>query len=112
MKLWKSFRVNMMYWRFRYVTRNRLRFQAWWNARRRPRVATTASSVRPRASAMYYPMGSGSSQRQSWQAFGTMIVLLTALTSLAGQYYIAPTLVYAVGTLIIVGCIYWGLRGI
>jgi hypothetical protein len=57
-------------------------------------------------------MGSGSSQRQSWQAFGTMIVLLTALTSLAGQYYIAPTLVYAVGTLIIVGCIYWGLRGI
>ncbi len=112
MKLWKSFRVNLMYWRFRYITRNRLRLQAWWNSRRRPKVTTGSSSFRPRASAMYYPVGASSSQRHSWIAFGAMIVLLTALTSVAGQIYIAPTLVYAIGTLILVGCIYWGLRGV
>jgi hypothetical protein len=61
---------------------------------------------------MYYPVGAGSTQRHSLIAFGAMIVLLTALTSLAGQYYIAPSLVYALGTLIIVGSIYWGLRGV
>lgn len=112
MKLWKSFRVNMMYWRFRYITRNRLRLQAWWNTRRRARPAGGSSTFRPRASAMYYPVGSQSSQRQSLLAFGAMILLLTALTSVAGQVYIAPSLVYAIGTLIIVGCIYWGLRGV
>jgi hypothetical protein len=41
-----------------------------------------------------------------------MVLLLTALTTLAGQVYIAPSLVYAIGTLILVGCIYWGLRGV
>lgn len=112
MKIWKSFRVNMMYWRFRYITRNRLRLQAWWNARRRPRVGAAPSGSRPRASAMYYPVGSGSSQRHSWIAFSALVVLLTALTSVAGRIYIAPTLVYAIGTLILVGCIYWGLRGV
>lgn len=110
MKLWKSFRVNLMYWRFRYITRNRLRLQSSWNARRRPKAS--ASSVRPRASAMYYPIGSSSSQRHSWLAFGTLIILLTALSSVAGQIYIPPSLVYAIGTLILVGCVYWGLRGV
>jgi len=109
MKLWKAFRVNMMYWRFRYVTRNRLRFQAWMNSRRRP--STPSTSFRPRASAMYYPTGSAG-QRRSWEAFGGMIVLLTALTSIAGQIYISPSLVYAIGTLIIVLGIYVGLRGV
>jgi hypothetical protein len=61
---------------------------------------------------MYYPIGSGSTQRSSWLAFGAMIVLLTALTTVAGQTYILPSLEYAIGTLIIVGCIYWGLRGV
>jgi hypothetical protein len=110
MKLWKSFRVNLMYWRFRYITRNRLRLQAWWNTRRRQQ--TPAGAYRPRASAMYYPVGPSSSQRHSWTAFGAMVLLLTALTTLAGQVYIAPSLVYAIGTLILVGCIYWGLRGV
>lgn len=110
MKVWKSFRVNMMYWRFRYITRNRLRLRAWWNARRRPQRPSPAP-YRERGSALYAYSG-GATRTRSWTALLAMVVLLTALTVYVRTTLIAPGLVYAVGALIVVGCAYWALRGV
>ena len=107
MRVWKSFRVNMMYWRFRYVTRNRLRLQSWWNARRRP--ARPTSPYRERGSAMY-AYARPSVNRRSWLALLVMVGLLTVLTVYANSTFIAPGLVYAAGALIVIGCVYWALR--
>src|SRR5690349_931542 len=96
-RVWKSFRVNMMYWRFRYVTRNRLRLQSWWNARRRP--ARPTSPYRERGSAMY-AYARPSVNRRSWLALLVMVGLLTVLTVYANSTFIAPGLVYAAGALI------------
>jgi hypothetical protein len=109
MRLWKDFRTNMMYWRFRYITRNRLRLRQWWHRRR----SASASPVAPspyRGYANYRP-AYRTSRRRSWIALGAMVVLLTALTVGVEQTTINPGLVYLVGTLIVVGAIYWALRG-
>jgi hypothetical protein len=104
-RLWKDFRTNLMYWRFRHITRNRLRVQSWWNRRRQP----APTPYRPRASATYvYPY----TNRRSWIAFFALVILLTALTVLAKQVFINPTIVYGIGALIVVGTIYWAMRGI
>src|SRR5947209_20567226 len=104
MKLWKSLRTNMMYWRFRYITRNRLRLQSWYNRRRQPR-----SAYRPRGAATHVHQRSG---RRTWIALLTMVALLTALR-VAGQHTtINGSLSYLASTLIVIGCIYWALRGV
>lgn len=110
---WKDLRTNMMYWRFRHVTRNRLRLRAWMAARRRrpPQAAyggRQAVPFRPRgvATAVYY----GRTQRRTWIAVGAMVVLLTALKTAAQQTYINPSLAYGAGALIVVAAIYWALR--
>jgi hypothetical protein len=114
LKLWKDFRTNLMYWRFRWITRNRLRFQAWWNTRRagispaRPR--DQYSRYRERGIAAYNPY-SASSTRRTWISFLVMVVLLTALTVWARNTFIAPALVYGMGAAIVVGSVYWALRG-
>ncbi|HZU14802.1 MAG TPA: hypothetical protein VFB58_18350 [Chloroflexota bacterium] len=109
MKLWKDFRTNMMYWRFRYVTRNRLRFQAWRNNRARTRRTPVAVSYRERGMAAgYRPYRS--SARRLWLILIVMVVLLTALQAVAQQIVIAPGLVYAVGTLIVVLSVYAALK--
>jgi hypothetical protein len=45
-------------------------------------------------------------------AFGAMIVLLTALRSWASFVFVSPALIYLLGTAVVVGTIYWALRGI
>jgi hypothetical protein len=112
--LWKDLRTNMMYWRFRHITRNRLRLKNWWSRTRPPgrrsRIQSTAyprSSERGLASRVY-----SGSQRRSLTAFAALILLLTALSALAQHVYISPGLVYLMGTLIVVGSIYYALRGI
>jgi hypothetical protein len=92
-----------MYWRFRYITRNRHRFQSWMRQRR------PSTGYRPRGAAAHVSRRSG---RRTWLALIALIVLLTALSALAHRVYINPALVYAVGTLIVVGSIYWALRGL
>lgn len=103
-RLWKDFRTNMMYWRFRYITRNRLRFQSWLARRRQPQAPT---GYRPRASATYV---THSSRRATWIAVGVMVVLLTLLRTY-GDRFISPTLIWPLGTLVVVLAIYWALRG-
>ena len=103
-QLWKSFRTNMMYWRFRYITRNRLRFQSWLARRRQPQQQR---GFRPRASAVSVAY---SSRRVTWIAIGVMAVLL-ALLRTYGDRFISPSLIWPLGTLIVVLAIYWALRG-
>lgn len=104
MRMWKSFRTNMMYWRFRYITRNRLRLQSWYNRRRQP-----APSYRPRGVSTFVYRRSG---RRSWIALLVMVILLTAL-HVAGHYTtISSAVSYLASTLIVIGCIYWALRGV
>lgn len=107
MRLWKNFRVNMMYWRFRYITRNRIRFQTWYRRRRPNKQAPR--SYRPRGAAATVHRRSS---RRTWSALLVMVAALTALTAAAQRVYIAPSLVYAIGSLVVVGCIYWALRGV
>ena len=110
MKWWRDFRTNLMYWRFRHITRNRLRLRSWWQRRRQsPRLAPQYSYPRARGMASYVYRGS---QRRSWTAFLGMIVALTILTYAAGQWSIPPGLVPIIGSLIICGAIYWALRGV
>jgi hypothetical protein len=109
MRLWKDFRTNLMYWRFRHITRNRLRLRQWWHRRRSgPAAPPGYSPSRARGTAM--PMYRSSRQR-TWIALGAMVILLTALTVGVQQTTINPGFVYLIGTAIVVGCIYWALRG-
>ncbi|HLJ67644.1 MAG TPA: hypothetical protein VKX16_09840 [Chloroflexota bacterium] len=111
-KLWKDFRTNLMYWRFRNITRNRLRLKAWW-AKRRPvaRAVPRPHYVpyRERGTASYVYRGS---QRRSLTALLVMVGLLTALTAVAQHTYINPGIVYAIGALVVVAAVYWALRGV
>jgi hypothetical protein len=110
MKWWKDLRTNLMYWRFRHITRNQHRLRAWWQ-RRRPGSRSTPkypySPARGMASHVYR-----GSQRRSWTAFLGMVVALTALTYAAGQWGLPSGLVPLFGMLVICGAIYWALRGV
>ncbi len=114
--LWKSLRTNWMYWRFRNITRNRLRLQAWWNHRRsgikprRPSLSrgfSSSGSYRPRASSSFVYRGS---PRKAWGYLLGMVFALTALSVWATSTYINPSLVYGLGALVIVGTVYLAMR--
>ena len=106
-KLWKAFRISLMYWRFRHMTRNRLRFQSWWNVRRR--TSRPVSPYRERGTALH-AYSRTSVSRKSWTALLVMVVLLTALRVYSDSTNIAPGLVYITGLAVIAGCIYWAVR--
>jgi len=102
-RLWKNFKTNFMYWRFRHLTRNRLRLQSWWYRRRQgPKI------YRPRATATFVISGS---RRRSWTALGAMVVALTILR-FYGEPRIGSTFVYLLSSLIVIAALYWALRGV
>jgi hypothetical protein len=106
-RIWKDFRTNLMYWRFRNITRNRMRLQSWWRARRQPAPERAARSYRPPGGAAWVYRRSS---RSSWIALLVMVALLTAISVLAGRGYLNPSLGYALSTLVVVGALYWALR--
>ena len=100
-RLWKDFRTNLMYWRFRHITRNRLRLQSWY--RRQQPIAP----YRPRASAyVVYRRNS----RKTWVTLLATVAVLTALRVASAQASVSPTLIYLCSLLVIVGAIYWAMR--
>ena len=112
-RLWKDFRTNMMYWRFRHITRNRLRLRNWWMARRRQPPfsgSRPATGYRERGLASY--VNYRHSRRRSWIALAVMVVALTALSVAGGHYAVSGAITTALGSLIVVGAVYWALRGI
>lgn len=110
--LWKDFRTNMMYWRFRHITRNRLRLHSWWS-RRRPaawptRQARPYYGARARGTATYVYR---SSQRETWTILLAMVVLLTTLKVLVDHVWVVNSgLVYLIGLLIVFAAMYTALR--
>lgn len=118
MRVWKNLKTNWMYWRFRYITRNRLRLRSWWNHRRSSlpgtrspglRMQTPGNTYRPRASAQYI---TPRSSRRAWGLLLVMVVALTALSAWANSTYVSPALVYAIGSLVVVATVYTALRGL
>lgn len=110
MKLWKDFRTNMMYWRFRYITRNRLRLQTWWSTKRRTRRPTIpASPYRERGMASSYRPYRSNAGRL-WVLLLVMVALLTALKVIAAQTFILPGIAYAIGAAIVIASGYIALR--
>lgn len=117
-RLWKDLKTNWMYWRFRYITRNRLRLRSWWN-RRRPSLGSRRSpsirtqrpvdSYRPRGTAAFV---SGRSSKRAWALLLGMVIVLTALSAWATSTYVSPALVYGIGALVVVGTVYAALRGL
>jgi hypothetical protein len=105
-RLWKNFRTNFMYWRFRYITRNRLRLQSWWSRRR---SMTAPTGYRPRATAGRVYRSTG---RRTWIALVVLVGALTALRVWASYVFINPAILYLIGTLLVIGVIYWTLRGV
>jgi hypothetical protein len=114
-RLWKNLRTNWMYWRFRYITRNRLRLKSWWARRRQtisvPRGPRTpygpGAGYRPRGGATFvYRRSSG----RAWALLLDMVLALTALRVWADSTYINPTVVYGIGALVVVGAVYLALR--
>lgn len=116
-RVWKNLKTNWMYWRFRYITRNRLRLRSWWNHRRsslggkRPAltVQRPGNSYRPRATATYV---TGRSSKRAWALLLGMVLALTALSAWATSTYVSPALVYAIGSLVVVATVYTALRGL
>ncbi|MGH2442276.1 MAG: hypothetical protein ACRDFX_03810 [Chloroflexota bacterium] len=115
MKLWKDFRTNLMYWRFRHITRNRLRLRSWWSHQhlsgrlnRSPRTSTPYAGSRWRGTATYVQYRS---PKRTWMLLIGMVILLTLLQVWAQHTVIAPVLIYALGVLIVVGAMYTALRG-
>jgi hypothetical protein len=110
---WKALLTNMMYWRFRYITRNRLRFRSWLARRRQssapsyPGPTSRVTRFRPRGSASFTY---SHSPARSWGALIAIVVLLTALSVLANHVVVPSFLVYGLGALIVVGILYWTLQ--
>jgi len=100
--LWKKFRTNLLYWRFRYVTRNRLRLQQVFNRR----TAPTAVPYRGRATALY---PGARASRPTWIAFLLMVCVLTALQVGEARALISHSLMLA-GTIIVVGAVFYYLQ--
>jgi hypothetical protein len=104
----KSLRTNMMYWRFRYITRNRLRLQSWWNRRRQPkRVAPAVYRTRGAASQVRYRTA-----RRTWIAVLLMVSLLTALKVISDYNAVNSYLNFGLTWGIIIACMYWALMGV
>ncbi len=117
-RVWKNLKTNWMYWRFRYITRNRLRLRSWWNHRRSSlgggrspgvRMQTPGTAYRPRATATYV---TSRSSRRAWGLLIGMVLALTALSAWANSTYVSPALVYAIGSLVVVAVVYAALRGL
>lgn len=115
-KMWAGIREWWMYWRFRNITRNRLRLNAWWSSRRPvrsgPRSTLGPGAYRPRASATALRYGGGTSVRRTWIVLLIMVALLTALSVWANSTVIPPALVTGIGALIVAGAAYWAMRGV
>lgn len=105
-RLWKNLRTNSMYWRFRYITRNRLRLQSWWARRRQPRPA---DPYRPRGSAARVYRRTG---RRTWTALLVMVALLTAISTESSRLNMSGGIDYALSILVVIGAVYWALRGV
>ena len=71
----KNLRINFMYWRFRYITRNRLRLQSWLR-RKQP-----THGYRPRANAAVVYHRSG---RRTWGFLLAMVLAWFRSTPSAG----------------------------
>ena len=100
--LWKKFRTNLLYWRFRYVTRNRLRLQQAFNRR----TAPTAVPYRGRATALYPGVRAS---RLTWIAFLLVVCILTALQVAETRALISHTLMLA-GAVTTVGSVFYYLQ--
>lgn len=101
-RLWKNFRINLMYWRFRHITRNRLRLQSWWNRRQQP-----ARVYRPRGSAAFvYRRSSG----RAWIGLLILVSAMTAVTVIGRQLGLGGTIIYLLNITLIGGAIYWAVR--
>ena len=103
-RLWKNFRVNLMYWRFRHITRNRLRLQSWWNRRQMP-----ARAYRPRGSAAYVYRRSS---RRAWIGLLIVVAVLTAITVAGRHLGLAETIIYLLNAVVVGGAIYWAIRAL
>lgn len=111
---WKHLRTNWMYWRFRYVTRNRLRLRNWWSHHRLGRPGARSvpySGVRGRgtASVLRY---TDSSSRRSWLIFLVMTAMLTAVHMAVAKGVLAGSIGGVVDTVIVVGALYIALRAL
>ncbi|MGH2447996.1 MAG: hypothetical protein ACRDFS_05270 [Chloroflexota bacterium] len=105
----KSLRVNLMYWRFRYITRNRMRLQAAWYRHRQPHNRTYAQQqFKPRGSASTLYR---SSATRTWIIFVAMVIILTIFSVAGTQTTVNGTLLYGLMALTVVGAIYLALRG-
>lgn len=115
---WKDLKTNWMYWRFRYVTRNRLRLRAWWNHRRPSLAVRRSPSTRMQSpGGTYRPRGSsafvyGHSSKRAWGLLLGMVIALTALSAWANSTYVSPAVVYGIGSLVVVATVYAALRGL
>ncbi len=103
-RYWKDFRTNFMYWRFRHITRNRLRLKTWYSRRRAP-----AAPSRPRGSASNVYRRSS---HRPWIALLVMVVLLTVIGVLPRYVALSSSLTFGLSALVVVGAIYWALRGV
>jgi len=118
-RILKDLRTNFMYWRFRYITRNRLRLQSAWYRRRQPRPG--ARPFRPGAGA-FRPGGDmfrerGTAQyvvrrtaRRTWIVLLIMVALMTAIRYAGDNGYVASGLVYPLQSLVVILSIYYCLR--
>ena len=106
-KAWKNLRTNMMYWRFRFVTRNRLRLHAWWLARRGPKLHAVPTYPRDRGMS-YRPYHHSS--RDTWITLLVVVALLTGLKVLASRVFVYPSVMYALGAAVVIGGVYLTLR--
>ncbi|GAC1467979.1 MAG: hypothetical protein NVS2B16_16550 [Chloroflexota bacterium] len=98
----KDLRTNMMYWRFRYITRNRLRLQSAWYRRRQPRPV-----YRPRATAPFVYRRSSS---KTWIALLVMVAMLTAISVATNRGYVPSGLNSLASVLVVIAAIYWATK--
>ncbi|HEX8917512.1 MAG TPA: hypothetical protein VF898_03335 [Chloroflexota bacterium] len=106
-RLWnRLYNNHIIYWRFRYVTRTRLRLQSWYR-RRRPGVPTRQYRPRASASVVRYQ-----TSRRSWLILALMVCALTALSVIGHRTDVNHLLIYVAQVGVILASLYAAVQGV
>lgn len=94
MQVWKELRTRWMYWRYRYITRNRQRMVARWSYRRSQ--PALRHHYHPRGQSEYTTGRQSNRPRQTWLVLVVTVLAIATFQYLAGRYGLARDLIFLV----------------
>jgi hypothetical protein len=100
MQAWKELRIRWMYWRYRYITRNRQRLMArWWRLRSPGRRPTYEPVYRARGQAAWVSTRRGG---RTWLILAVTVVAISIFQHYAHQRGLSTDITFLVDVAILI----------